>query len=502
MTNKFKALLFCAASLLATSAAIAAAPTRPSGDIFAAGPRFAAPAAWTAPIAAVLMEAPGAKGRVPDEAAVQMVAQVLAHRGTAPADRLAAVNAVKEAAAQMRAKLRDDWKGDKLARQIESTTFADEAAVRTALSDMERVERAMPWFDQGFVALSRAVRADALARWKAVQSDRLGRRIAELSEQLSNADRGKAAGLVWNLKQTAESAEAPDSAKIFAAQALSKHLRSSYGVNHSRQVVDALTWIGLSSPSPALHQAVVEGLADDLTHAKSSVAANRPALEISALATVASASQDPVVKAFARDALRPLSWQHSFSLSGLLSWLVFDRNRPARPFGFRSAVRAAIAQVAVASPSTLPTEEPPAPPRRSLRDGSRRLLAEHKKAVRWSWLNTAALGFIAPLYTFFSLVADGVPVVAAIPAVFLALGVAGYGYTKQHPLMGLVHMSVISGLFVSATLVAAATGPIGFVGYALTFAYAGVLAALSGWTMRTHRPFLGALVLIALAALL
>lgn len=273
--------------------------------------------------------------------------------------------------------------------------------------------------------------------------------------------------------------------RLEAAQALGRHLTSSYGLDHSRAVIDGLLGIGLAADSEPPRRAVVEALSRDLLGAVSPVAARDPERELSALTAVAHASSDPETRGLATSTLMRLGGMNGSYRSFGRRFIDFF-TRPRRPRGFDAAARAALGQVSVGGARVAAEAA----------SNDAWTLSGMRRAARWSKWRTrllstvvllSALGLIGPL---------GLP--AALAAFGLAGLVAMQGMSHHRALLGFIQAwSLVLGSFATASALAISTGPLGAAGLALTVGYAAVMAGIAVWSFKTQRPWIG-LVLNAL----
>ena len=356
------------------------------------------------------------------------------------------------------------------------------------IAKMEAVEASMGRYAGDKLEALQAARRQATERRGAIRAERLARGAdgwaRSVSSTLERHGTTKSGAATFVALTAHAGAQQPTTEKgrLQAAQALGAHLTSSYGLDHSRNVVDGLLQVGLAAQSEPPRRAVVEALSRDLLGAVSPVAARDPERELAALTAVAHASSDPETRALATSALMQLGGMSDSSYRSFGRRFVDFFTQPRRPRGFDAAARAALGQVTVGG---VRVRAEAAPNDAWKPSGLRRAASWSKWRTRivGAAITISALGLIGPL-----------GFVAAGAALALGLLVFLQGLSHHRGVWGIVQaLSLVGGAFATASALAVSTGPLGWAGLGLTVAYASVMAGVAVWSFKTQRPWVGLL---------
>lgn len=479
--------LLLALALSFSSPAIAAAPqqaARPSVNVLATPLRTATPG-WAAVLGA---------GSAPLSA--EPVARALAYRGLTP-DAFAALPA------EQRVALIDEAKAEAAASIQESIRAwgADGALDGASAGELLRIDASMKdilALPAEYAGPQRGLLEGSL-RWVAQRRDALGEdlqmpslvteagpqtaptlaRVEELETALAKAGRRKAGKLVGELREIGESSAASEEVRVAAAKALVEHLPVSFGNQHAVNVAYAALAVGLSAKSEAVNDVLVQGLAHDLMAVRSPLAVNHPARELQIMSALAQASGSQRVRAIASEATRSLA-----APASLGQWMLHAKNSRSRKL--TETATEILAASAVAGPIPSPGAWMAAPAPESA-------FSRVWRALKWSPLRTIgvllAAGWFAPFSAF-----SAIPTAAALAFAFFAGSLLLVGLTRHKLLPAVVHVGLLAGVFAAASLVAAATGPLGLVGTAFTVGYAAVMWGLGLFGLSTERAWRAAAV--------
>ena len=361
------------------------------------------------------------------------------------------------------------------------------------IESMALVEATMAQYAGDKLQALQAARRAATERRGALRAERLARGADSFTRMVSDlldrtTTRSGAATAVSVVSHGGAQRSTTDDGRLQAAQALGRHLTTSYGLEHGRAVVDGLLRVGLAAESEAPRRAVVEVFSRDLLGSVSPVAALDPKRELQAMTAVAQTSQDRDTRALAAATALELSgFAQRSSGSGIFDFLT----KPSRPRGLAEAARTALGQLAVSGPTAAVEAAP----------NDSASLAGMRRAARWSKWTSRLLGAVIALPTLGMIGPLGW--LSAGAAAALILLVLFQGLSHHRAVFGYVQASfMVGGAFTVASALATATGPLGWAGLALAVGYAALMAGVAVWSFKTQRPYLGLLLNVLLLALL